>query len=261
MDDAGVKNMKFTIVTVCYNAEKNIEATIRSLLEQTCDEYEYIIKDGLSSDSTLKIVYSLLENKRNIHIISSPDTGIYDAMNQALEIAQGEYVFFLNAGDCFADENVLAKIRDISAKVDGDILYGNVYRINESGRILRRYGAICKSKFFFSLGDCICHQALFARKELFEKRKFDLTYKVCADREWQLFYIDKNVKMIAVHFVIANVQMDGFSNTHIEDLEQETQYCLDKYCMRIAWLYKWQLKIKKNQVVSSVLHLMNIIKD
>lgn len=240
---------KFSIITVCYNAEKYIQETIESLLSQNCDDYEYIIKDGLSEDRTLEIAYTLLDNKEDVQIVSCSDEGIYDAMNQAVRMAKGEYIYFLNAGDCFADREVLSRTKSISVKDGGNILYGNIIRVDEKQSCIYKYGEVCKSKLYFSLGACICHQAMFAKKELFEDKIFDITYKVCADREWQLYQINKKVKMVTMNFEIARVLMDGYSSRHIDDFEQEIIRCLDKYCSGTAWIYKMILKIKKNNII------------
>lgn len=250
---------KFTIITVCYNAEKYITETIESLLCQTCNDYEYIIKDGLSVDRTLEVAHALLDNKENVQMVSCPDKGIYDAMNQAVEMAKGEYIFFLNAGDYFADEKVLARTKEISAKDNGDILYGNIIQIDKEQSYIYKYGEICKSKLYFSIGACICHQAMFAKRELFKNKGFDTTYKVCADREWQLYQIDRKVKMSAMDFEVASVLAEGFSSRHIEDFEQEIIKCLDKYCLKTAWIYRMILKVKKSSVVLFILRVFEKI--
>lgn len=240
---------KFTIITVCYNAETYIKETIESLLKQTCDDYEYIIKDGISTDRTLEIVHNLLNGRDNIQIISSPDKGIYDAMNQAVGLATGEYVYFLNAGDCFADREVLNQTKNVIVKNGGDILYGNIIQVSDKTNRIYKYGNICKSKLYFSVGACICHQAMFVKRELFEDKVFDITYKVCADREWQLYQIDKKIKMIAMDYEVASVLMEGFSSRHIEEFEKEIIRCLNVYCSGTAWIYKLILNIKENRIV------------
>lgn len=244
-----MREPKFTIITVCYNAEKYIKETIESLLAQTCDDYEYIIKDGLSTDNTLKIAKFLLGKKDNVQIVSSSDKGIYDAMNQAVELAKGEYIFFLNAGDCFAERNVLAKVDTISSDLKSDILYGNIIQVKEEQKSIYKYGKMCKSKLYFSIGACICHQAMFAKRELFCEKKFDITYKVCADREWQLFQMEKKAVLIAMDFEVASVLVDGFSSAHVRELEEEIVKCLDKYCTSTSWIYKTILVIKKNKLI------------
>ena len=102
---------RFCIITVCLNAEKVLEKTILSVLNQEFNEYEYLIKDGCSYDSTLRIAesYTSAFRKKGIsyRIISQKDQGIYDAMNQAACAAQGEWILYMNAGDCFANNLVL----------------------------------------------------------------------------------------------------------------------------------------------------------
>ena len=95
---------KFSIVTVCYNAGDKLHETIATALQQTYENFEIIIKDGLSKDDSLQRVP---EDER-IFVYSYKDQGIYDAMNQALKEITGDYVYFLNCGDSFYDENVLS---------------------------------------------------------------------------------------------------------------------------------------------------------
>lgn len=254
-----MEKVKFTIITVCYNAEKHIRETIESLLCQTCMDYEYIIKDGGSTDKTLEIAHSLLDGKENIYIVSNPDKGIYDAMNQAVEMARGEYVYFLNAGDCFVNQNVLANVEVISSKGKSDILYGNIVQVEEKQRVIYKYGKVCKSKLYFSIGACICHQAMFVKRKLFDEKNFDTTYKVCADREWQLYQLEKKAVFAPMDFEVASVLADGFSSAHVKELEEEVVKCLDKYCISTSWIYKLILKIKKSYLILWVMRVLEKI--
>ena len=254
-----MEKVKYTIITVCYNAEKYIRETIESLLCQTYMDYEYIIKDGGSTDKTLEIAHSLLDGKENIYIVSNPDKGIYDAMNQAVEMARGEYVYFLNAGDCFVNQNVLANVEVISSKRKSDILYGNIVQVEEKQRVIYKYGKVCKSKLYFSIGACICHQAMFVKRKLFDEKNFDTTYKVCADREWQLYQMKKKVVFTPMNFEVASVLVDGFSSVHVKELEEEIVECLEQYCTGTSWIYKTILKIKKNKLILRMLRTIEKI--
>ena len=100
--------MKFSIITVCFNSEKTIERTIRSVLNQTFSDYEYIIVDGASKDDTMKIVKSY-EDKFDgrLHYISEPDKGIYDAMNKGIRLAQGEIIGIVNSDDWLEDDSLM----------------------------------------------------------------------------------------------------------------------------------------------------------
>lgn len=92
------KLTKFSILVVTLNAEKEIDATIESIQAQSYQNYEVVIKDGLSKDNTLKHI----PKDDRYKVYSQRDTSVYDGMNQAIECASGEYIIFLNAGDAFS---------------------------------------------------------------------------------------------------------------------------------------------------------------
>ena len=98
---------KFSIITVTYNAEKVLEDTILSVISQTYHHVEYIIVDGASKDGTLSIIDRY--RSRITTVVSEPDKGLYDAMNKAISLASGDYLCFLNAGDCFTKTTPCSK--------------------------------------------------------------------------------------------------------------------------------------------------------
>ena len=116
--------MKLSIVTICYNAESEIEKTILSVSKQLFKDYEYIIVDGKSNDKTMDIIERYSDKIDTI--ISEPDNGIYDAMNKGIDCAKGKWTIFLNAGDYFYNDEVLLKLftkLDIYENID--VAYGN----------------------------------------------------------------------------------------------------------------------------------------
>lgn len=244
---------KFTIITVCYNAQEHIEKTIKSLLEQDFSDYEYIIKDGKSTDNTMNIVRSLINESDNFHIISERDDGIYDAMNYAVERANGEYIYFLNAGDFFASTSVLKETKLFLEKKEADVVYGDVIQIRDNKKSIRRYGKVCSKKAYFLSGDCICHQAMFAKHELFHEKIFDTNYKVCADKEWQLYHINNKKIFMPMAYEIATVLVEGFSTNHLSDFEDESMRCVEKYCKNMAWIYKCICWMKHNTICVKIL--------
>lgn len=193
-------NPLFSIITVAYNAASTIPATLRSVKEQTCTLYEYIVIDGGSSDETVKLAREA--QIPDSHIISEKDKGIYDAMNKGLGIAKGDYVIFLNAGDSFHKPNTLQTIAD--AILDNDypgIVYGQT-QIVDSNR--RRIGDrhLSAPAFLtldsFKEGMVVCHQAFIVLRKLVDN--YNTHYRFSADYEWCIrclqrshrnFYIDK----------------------------------------------------------------------
>ena len=185
--------MKVSIITVSYNSEKTIAHTIESVLAQTYDNIEYWIIDGKSSDGTVALAESYcsaMEQKGiTYHILSEPDGGIYDAMNKGAGMCSGDYVVFLNAGDKFADNYVIADtVKHIEKyAADGcgcDIIYGDYYDGTGEQENLVSYGHQVVNTAFMLLSNTICHQAIFSSRRYLIEHPFDITYKYVADRKW-----------------------------------------------------------------------------
>ena len=148
------KHPKISIVTVCYNAEKDIEKTIHSVINQTYDNIEYIVIDGGSNDGTLSMInkYASKIDK----IISEPDKGIYDAMNKGITLAKGDWINFMNAGDSYVDADVLKLVSD-NINNNCDIIYG-VKNIEEE---FAYYYVKAKPIEMLNTEMPFCHQTVF----------------------------------------------------------------------------------------------------
>ena len=111
--------MKYSIITINFNNREGLERTIKSVITQTCQDFEYIIIDGGSTDGSIDIIKKYA-NK--IHYwVSEPDNGIYHAMNKGVQFAHGEYLNFMNSGDFFIDIEVLS---DLFPFLNNDIITG-----------------------------------------------------------------------------------------------------------------------------------------
>lgn len=165
--------VRFSIITVSYNAEETIKDTINSVLSQTFEDFEIVVKDGLSTDNTI----SMIPKDRRILLISQKDNGIYDAMNQAIEASQGEYLIFMNCGDTFDSSDVLLNVDKFISENPGiDIIYGN-YVVNGDVRIQPKI-----LTDFYLFRTPLCHQSMIIKKELFDEIGFyDLRYRILAD--------------------------------------------------------------------------------
>lgn len=165
-----------TIITVCYNSENFIRETIESVLNQTYDNIEYIVVDGNSTDNTLNIIKEY-ETKFNGRMkwISEPDDGIYDAMNKGIDYSKGCYLYFLNSGDYFIENDIITKIM-IKSNTE-DFIYGPV----KTGKNIRNNKV---NSIFHLIFKTITHQGIIASKKCFVDNKFDQNYKWLADYEW-----------------------------------------------------------------------------
>lgn len=179
-----------SVITVTYNAENEISATLGSLKEQTFTGFEHIVVDGASTDATLSRVRDAAI-PRSV-ILSEPDKGLYDAMNKGLRLAKGKYVIFLNAGDTFHNPETLQRYADAGMK-DYDIIYGDTCIIDNTGNIIgrRHLNAPAHLDFkSFSKGMLVCHQAFMVKKSL--TQDYNLNYRFSADFDWCINCIKKS---------------------------------------------------------------------
>jgi glycosyltransferase involved in cell wall biosynthesis len=205
-------NSYFSIITVCYNSEKTIERTITSLRNQTYQNFEYIIIDGGSTDSTLEII------KKNLDVVSilvsEKDEGIYDAMNKGIDLASGEIIGIINSDDWY-ENDTLENIFKISFGQTNLVIHGlcRYFNDNEINQII---GYHHSNLPLYS----ISHPTCFVSKSLYvAKGKFDTEYKIAADYDLLLrFYLNK-VTFIFVELVIANFQNGGASSSRFSKYE------------------------------------------
>lgn len=213
---------KISVITICYNEEKGIERTLKSVLHQTYKNYEYVVKDGGSTDSTNKIVESYrpyFEKKgcKFIHI-QNRDAGIYDAMNIAQNYCSGKWLNYMNAGDCFYNAEVLQEIFEYKNYDTVDILYGHTLCELEKG-----YSYIIKNNHYkIREGIGISQQVCFYKKEILQQRNFLTKYKILGDFEYLFYAINAGLAIKPVNIIVAKYNRQGISsmNTYVSFLEK-----------------------------------------
>ena len=177
--------MKVSIITITLNAEQWLERTMLSVLEQTSNDYEYIIIDGKSKDGTIDIVKRLqpLFEERLVWL-SEPDKGLYDAMNKGITQAKGDFLWFVNAGDEIYAPDTLSHIIE-AATDDTDIVYGKAAIVNADGCKVSEHHKITppdlQRKHFLN-GLVVSHQAIIVRRTI--ASYYDTRYRICADYDW-----------------------------------------------------------------------------
>lgn len=205
---------KFSIITVTYNAAKVLEDTIQSIVTQTYKNVEYIIIDGRSTDGTLGIINKY---RNHIHtVITEPDQGLYDAMNKGIRLATGDYLCFLNAGDCLHEDDTLQLMtHSVTGTTLPDILYGETDIVDSEGHFLhkRRLSApetlTWKS---FKKGMLVCHQAFFVRCDLAEP--YDLHYRFSADFDWCIRIMKKAKVLHNTRLTLIDYLNEGMTTQH-----------------------------------------------
>ena len=203
-----------SIVTISLQAEAVIAETIESVLTQTYQNIEYILKDGGSKNKTNEIIekYKNKLQERSIntkHVISS-DSGIYNAMNQALQYCEGEYIIFLNAGDTFFAVTVLDNIFSKVISNSVDIIYGDTNFIDENMNFLWKGDlTVIKDKCPFS------HQSTFVRKEWMNQHKFDESLMITADYDFMYKSYMENANFLYVEQIVSCVQRGGLSGMRL----------------------------------------------
>lgn len=213
-EDTGIK---FSIIVVSLNPGARLAETVDSILLQSYKNYEVIIKDGGSSDSSIR---SFMKRKAiasldHFEVFQKPDGGIYDGMNQALEEVTGDYIIFLNCGDCFHDKHVLSAFAEKIGRAGEErktaqIFYGIRYS-QQSGCM--EYPAP-EINGFTCYRNIPCHQTCFYSADLFKDHKYRTKYVVRADYEHFLWcYYVQRAAFTYLPVCVVDYEGGGFSET------------------------------------------------
>lgn len=216
---------KISVITVVYNGEALIEKTIDSVINQSYNNIEYLIIDGQSKDKTVEIIKQY--QSKISHWISEPDKGLYDAMNKGLDLATGDFVLFMNAGDYFYNEKVL---ENAFAKYDSetDVLYGEVMMVNEQYEPIGTRTEITTRKLpndltwqSMKLGMVVCHQAFIPRRSICPKY---IDHNLSADIDWVIKILKQSRKNVNTNQIVANFLIGGISKQrHQQSLKDRFQ--------------------------------------
>lgn len=255
--------MKLSIITVNYNDALGLERTIKSVISQTFRDFEFIIIDGGSTDNSVDVIMKYEE-----HIdywVSEHDGGIYPGMNKGLRKAKGEYVNFMNGGDCFYSPNVLKQI--FSLDINTDIITGT-----HVGSPHPNVGKNGVTMYDLCTG-AIDHQASFIKREVALKHPYDEKYKIVSD--WKFFIealVIDNCTFYYTDTIVVNVDMSGISNSNKVLNNQEREAVLNELLPeRILADYKLLLSIhpdllanaqritKSQSVRKSIIKITNIL--
>ncbi len=208
--------MKVSIITVCYNSAATIEDTLRSVLDQSYPNIEYILIDGASTDATMQII------ERHAHkiakIVSEPDKGIYDAINKGIALASGEVVGVLNSDDLYSDNRVIEEVVNTFKTTDCGCSYGDLDYVDR-GQLKKKEPPVGsknykKNTFKKAMPP---HPTFFIKNDYYKHHgSFNLKLKSAADYELMLrMLLVQSVKPAYISRVLVKMRVGGKSNVSL----------------------------------------------
>jgi len=203
---------KVSIITVVFNNKENLRKTIDSVRNQKYNNLEYVVIDGASTDGTLDVINS---NKDIInYFITEKDNGIYDAMNKGLKASTGDYVWFMNAGDIPAEDDILNKV--FAEVKDADVYYGDTEMVDDSGHSYgKRTLKIPPKELNWEKmidGMLVSHQSMIAKRSLCEE--YDVNYRFVADIDWAIKLLKKSTRVINTNLILSKFLIGGYSRRY-----------------------------------------------
>ena len=241
--------MKISIITISFNSAKTIEATLNSVLNQTYKNIQHIIIDGNSSDQSVQICKKFAHVSK---IISEEDSGVYNAFNKGLEIANGDVVGFLNSDDTFYNNNSLQTIVD-GFKKGIDAVHGNLKFYNHKNKVVRNWISKPFEKGAFKKGWMPAHPTFYCRKNIYNKYgNYNELFKIAGDFELMLRFIEtKKIKTMFIDKNLVKMKAGGISNSgfisKIKILKEEFfAFDLNKISLnKFSYLINKAVKIKE----------------
>ena len=197
-----------SIITVVFNGEKYIESAIQSVINQNYDNVEYIIIDGGSNDSTVKIIKKYINEID--YVVSERDNGIYDAMNKGITLCNGNIIGILNSDDYYSDD-IFNEIVNPLKYNNYDLIHGDIRLIYN--RVTKIHSTRKMNYLFKYITTPFKHPSLFIKKDVYKKiGLFDLNFKIVSDYDFMLRCINNNVKVLSTKKVNTNMRMVGVTS-------------------------------------------------
>jgi glycosyltransferase involved in cell wall biosynthesis len=221
--------MKISIITVCFNAEKTLLDTIRSIQEQDYENIEYIVIDGGSSDGTVQLANKF--SRVITHFMSEPDKGIYDAMNKGLNLASGDVIGVLNADDFYPNPQVISEVvTSFKNNPEVKMVLGNVDFVSESDlyKPIRKYSSFEFKPWKMRFGFMPAHPAAFIKNSAYKQvGSYKLGYKIAADFDMFVrMLIVERLPFIKVDKTYVRMRVGGVSTSGLDSYITTTKEIL-----------------------------------
>lgn len=263
--------MLFSIVTINYNNLNGLVRTVKSVLNQQFNDFQYIIIDGCSTDGSKNFINSL--NIKNSTLISEKDKGIYDAMNKGINQCNGEYVIFLNSGDFFPSDVIL---KDISIELNKslekiDFIYGDAYEYSSSTNKYFYKKSRSHSKAWYGMFSH--HQSMLYSNAIIKTNglRFNMQYKLSSDWDFTLRFLRYCNQLKKIDLAVSVFEQGGFSDNFIIGLNEQFSIrrktlkfsvitCLSIYIYhfllnsirKIAPIFYQNIRMKKAEQLNSI---------
>jgi len=221
---------KISIITANRNNAEGLERTIKSVVSQGYTNYEFIVIDGDSTDSSVDIIRKYSEYIS--YWVSEKDSGVFNAMNKGIKVATGDYCYFLNSADTLVDSNTLKNLFE-NKTYTAPFINGN--QINDYGTGQDKIKALHRPVTLFDFyRGTIKHQATFIRRDLFDKYGlYDEELKIISD--WKFFLITiglHNEQPVFVEEDIVIFEWFGMStNVEYHQKQQEERLKVLQECL------------------------------
>lgn len=242
----GAAPPRITLITVCWNAEKTIASTLNSVDAQTFRDFEHLIIDGGSTDATLSIVAAA----GNRMVFSSPDKGIYDAMNKGIARASGDIIGFLNADDIFASDLVLETIAAAFENEEFDCCYGDLIYVSQQDptRQVRYWKSSTFATGAFRRGWCPPHPTFYVRRSVYEEHGgFDQRYSLAADAELMMRFLERvRITSLYIPKVLVKMRLGGATNKSFGNIRRQNTEILQALALhgfKVSMLGFWGPKL------------------
>lgn len=234
---------KFSIITINYNNAQGLNRTMKSVFNQTSKEFEYIVVDGGSTDTSLEIIQQFNDSTiQRFQWISEQDTGIYNAMNKGIKMATGDYLLFLNSGDWLSSNDVIERVLSY-LNIDFEIVSGELELVKSNTDRIKLFPPKTVN-LNYSINAGLTHPNTFIKKELFDKYGYyNEQNRIVSD--WEFFLIAcglHSCKYKSISVLVSCFEMDGVSNQNDGLLRKETQEALKRL---LPWWKKLERYIRK----------------
>ena len=244
-------NFTFTIVTVTLNNYEGLLNTYDSITIQSSRDYQWVVIDGNSSDDTCKFLTSLKKSGSQVKWISENDSGIYNAMNKGVSLSDGDYVIFLNAGDVFADNEVLQDIIYTDALYNYDIVYGNSFEQKKDKEFFLKRA---RKHNFIWYGMFTHHQAILYKREMLILNPYSENLTIASDYDLTSKLILKEYSCKYIDSAICKFELGGLSIVNYRlSLKEQMQVRKNNFKWPIPlyhcfYLYQYILYFIRNNI-------------